>query len=145
MLLKLCGPPTLCSMNEANVLASLKTPWLLIVPPFQNWIALLLAAVLPDQVVVPSRLMVPPPTSTLVFGPEIVRLLPKLVVAVPENAPPVQVDEPWNVRSVPTIVLPPNRNCDVSVPPFSVTTASAPTLSVVTANVPAPWIVGWSS
>jgi len=52
-LLKLCGPPTLCSMNEANGLASLKVPWLLIVAPLVNWIELLLAAVLPVHVVVP--------------------------------------------------------------------------------------------
>jgi hypothetical protein len=40
-------------MNEAKAFASLKVPRLLIVPPFQNWIALLLAAVLPLQVVLP--------------------------------------------------------------------------------------------
>src|SRR3982751_1725752 len=108
MLLKLCGPPTLCSMNDAKALASLKTPRLLIVAPFQNWMALLLAPVLPLQVVVPSRLTVPPPTITLVFGPEIVRSLANVVAAVPENVPPVQVAGPWKVRSVPVIVLPPN-------------------------------------
>ena len=104
MLLKLCGPPLTCSMNDANVLASLKVPWLLIVAPFQNWIALLLAAVLPAQVVVFSRLTVPPPTITFGFGPEIVTSLANVVTAVPEKLPPVHVAGPWKVRSVPVIV-----------------------------------------
>src|SRR5678815_5506194 len=104
MLLKLCGPPTLCSMNDAKPLASLNVPRLLIVAPFQNWIALLLAPVLPVQVVVPIRFTVPPPTITLVVGPEIVRSLSKVVAAVPENAPPVQEAGPWKVRSVPVMV-----------------------------------------
>ena len=52
-MLKLCGPPTLCSMNEPNALLSLNVPLLLIVAPLENWIELLLAAVLPLQVVVP--------------------------------------------------------------------------------------------
>src|SRR6476659_743444 len=145
MLLKLCGPPLTCSMNDANVLASLKVPLLLIVAPFQNWIALLLAPVLPDQVVVFSRLTVPPPTITLVLAPEIVRSLAKVVMAVPENVPPVHVAGPWKVRLVPVIVLPLNRKGEVRVPPFSVTTASAPTFSVLTTKVPAPWIVALSS
>src|SRR5678816_658023 len=118
MLLKLCGPPTLCSMNDAKGLASLKMPWLLIVAPFQNWIALLLLPVLPAQVVVASRLTVPPPTITLVFGPEIVTSLAKVVAAVPEKLPPVHVAAPWKVRSVPVMVLPLNRKGEVSVPPL---------------------------
>src|SRR6187431_2786995 len=114
MLLKLCGPPTLCSMNEANALASLKVPWLLTVAPFQNVIALMLAPVLPVQVVVPIRLTVPPPTITLEVGPEIVRSLANVVTAVPENEPPVHVAVFWKVRSVPAMVLPLNRNGEVS-------------------------------
>src|SRR5829696_2590929 len=97
MLLKLCGPPTLCSMNDANALLSLKVPLLLIVPPFQNWIALLLAAVLPVQLVVAFRLTTRPPNTTLVFGPVIVTLLLKVVLAAPEIPPPLQVAIPWNV------------------------------------------------
>src|SRR4051812_46092829 len=132
MLLKLCGPPLTCSMNDANVLASLKVPLLLIVAPFQNWMALLLAPVLPDQVVIFSRLIVPPPTIVFAFGPEIVVSLANVVIAVPEKLPPVHVAGPWKVRSVPAMVLPLNRKGDVSVPPFSVTRASAPTFSVLT-------------
>src|SRR6516165_7542700 len=109
MLLKLCGPPTLCSMNDANALLSLKVPLLLIVPPFQNWIEPLLAAVFPVQVVVAWRLIVPPPTSTFVFGPEIVTSLLSVVDADPEKAPPVHGAGPCNMRSGPTIVLPLNR------------------------------------
>src|SRR6476620_10839768 len=97
MLLKLCGPP-------------LTVPLLLIVAPFQNWIALLLSAVLPAQVVVFSRLTVPPPTISFGFGPEIVTSLANVVTAVPEKLPPVHVAGPWKVRSVPVIVLPLNRN-----------------------------------
>src|SRR4029453_16807732 len=122
MLLKLCGPPTLCSMNEAKALASLNVPRWLIVAPFQNVIALLLLPVLPVQVVVPVRFTVPPPTITLLVGPEIVTSLLNVVTAVPEKAPPVHVARPWKVRAVPTMVRPLNRNGAVIVPPLSVTT-----------------------
>ena len=63
---------------------------------------------------------------------------------MPENEPPVQVAVFWKVRSVPAMVLPLNRNGEVSVPPFRVTMASAPTFSVLTRKVPSPWIVALS-
>src|SRR3954468_10231938 len=128
-------------MKEANALASLKVPLLLTVPPFQNWIALLLSAVLPLQVVVPFRLTMRPPATTLVLTPVIVTLLLKVVLAAPLIAPPVHVASPWNVWSLPASVLPLSTNGGVWVPPFRKTTASPPTLSVLIRNVPAPWVV----
>src|SRR6188474_2212634 len=104
-------------MNEANALASLKTPRLLIVAPFQNWIALLLTPVLPLQVVVPWRLRVRPPPTTLVFAPVMATLLAKSVVPGPKIAPPVHVAAPWKVWLLPLSWLPLSRNGVVWVPP----------------------------
>src|SRR5690349_20147290 len=120
-------------MNDANALASLKVPRLLSVAPFQNWIWLFLAAVLPLQVVVPSSF----------FGlmPDIVTSLAKVVVPTPEIVPPVQVTGAWKVWSSPLRTLPLKRNFAVWVPPLIVTIASLPTLSVLIANVPAPCVV----
>src|SRR5687768_2494346 len=104
-------------MNEANVLASLKTPRLLIVARFQNRIALLLAPVLPLQVVVPWRLRVRPPPAVLVFAPVIATSLARSVVPGPKIEPPVQVATPWKVWLLPLSVLPLSRNGVVWVPP----------------------------
>ena len=98
-------------------------PLLLIVAPFQKRIALLLFAVLPLHVVVLSRFSVRPPTSTLRFGPVIATSLLKVVLAAPDIVPPVQLTGPWNVVSVPVMVLPLSRNAEVCVPPFTVTVA----------------------
>ena len=60
--------PLQWSMNEAKAFWSLKVPLLLSVPP-ANWSALLLAPVLPLQVVVPFSSTVRPPEMTLPPAP----------------------------------------------------------------------------
>jgi hypothetical protein len=60
--------PLLWSMNEAKAFWSLKVPWLFSVPA-ANESALLLAAVLPLQVVVPFSSTVRPPEIALAPAP----------------------------------------------------------------------------
>jgi hypothetical protein len=114
---------------------------LLIVPPFQNWIALLLAAVLPLQVVLPRSSTVRPPNTTFVLAPEIVRSFANVVVPTPAIEPPVHRAGAVKACASPLRLLPLRISGAVCVPPLIVTTASAPTLSVLIASVPRPCVV----
>ena len=97
LLLKMPPPPP-ALMVLSNALASVKLPVLLKALALAMLMPLLLAAVLPDQVVLPA-LILRPPDNTLLPGPLIASVPPKVVLAVaaPVIVPPVQVAGPPNV------------------------------------------------
>src|SRR5687768_11271163 len=124
-------------MKESKLLASFQVPVLLIVPPL-NRIALLLAAVLPLQVVLLTLIMRPSSISFRAL-PVMDRSPSNWVVAAPLMLPPVQVPSPVNVWLVPCRLPPLMSTGVLCVPPLTLTKVNDSEPLIF--NVPLPAVV----